>query len=278
MNVKEAIFGRRSIRDFAEEPVDASTLKEIMLAGIYAPSAGNLQPWQFYCYTSPKALKTIKSASPGILGSPQAIIVACVDEDKLKRLGLREWHTNAILDIGMACQNMMLRAFELGLGTCPVTSFDPDLLRTLLELPGTLRPVLLITVGRYKTVPPTPHRDESVIHLEEQDLNQGLSQSLERSLRNYLMELLGFLITSVRISLNEPSNYANMRLLEAAIKVCESLERTSHEGMELIASCRRELQEAIILYFRADPSYLERVEEVIGQYALIQKQLDWEGI
>jgi nitroreductase len=37
MNVKEAIFGRRSIRDFAEEPVDASTLKEIMLAGIYAP-------------------------------------------------------------------------------------------------------------------------------------------------------------------------------------------------------------------------------------------------
>jgi len=278
MKVKEAIFGRRSIRDFTEEPVDASTLKEIMLAGIYAPSAGNLQPWQFYCYTSPKAIRTIKSVSPGILGSPQAIIVACVDEDKLKNIGLEEWHTNAVLDIAMACQNMMLRAFELGIGTCPVTSFDPGSLRILLELPGTLKPVLLITVGHYRTIPATPHRDESVIHLEEQSSNQDLSQSVEESLRNSLTELLGFLITSVRISLSEPSNYANLRLLEAAVKVCESLERTSREGMELIASCRRELQEAVTLYFKEDPRYLEHLEKVIGQYTLIQKQLDWEGI
>ncbi|KUK02427.1 MAG: Uncharacterized protein XD58_1400 [Thermotoga sp. 50_1627] len=278
MNVKEAIFGRRSVREFTEEPVDASTLKEIMLAGIYAPSAGNLQPWQFYCYTSPKAIKTIKSASPGILGSPQAIIVACVDEDKLKKLGLKEWRINAVLDIGMACQNMMLRAFELGVGTCPVTSFDPDLLRALLELPETHNPVLLVAVGHYKAIPPTPHKDESVIHLEEQGFDRDLSRSLEGSLRHHLTELLGFLITSVRISMNEPSNYAYLRLLEAAVKVCESLERTSCEGTELIASCRRELQEAVTLYFRADPSYLEHVEKVIGQYAFIQKRLDWEGI
>ena len=84
MEVGKAIFERRSVRFFNERQIDTSILREILIAGIYAPSAGNLQPWEFYCYCQPDSVDRIRSVSPGIMGKPKAIIVACMNEKKIK--------------------------------------------------------------------------------------------------------------------------------------------------------------------------------------------------
>jgi nitroreductase len=57
MDLKEAIYTRRSVRDFTEDAVDEKTLKELIGAAIQAPSAVNQQPCSF-CVVRDKALLT----------------------------------------------------------------------------------------------------------------------------------------------------------------------------------------------------------------------------
>ena len=47
MDLKEAIYTRRSARDFTDKPVDEKTLRQLVDAAIQAPSAVNQQPWSF---------------------------------------------------------------------------------------------------------------------------------------------------------------------------------------------------------------------------------------
>src|SRR5664280_2010764 len=47
MDLKEAIYTRRSVRDFTDKPVDEKTLRQLVDAAIQPPSAVNQQPWSF---------------------------------------------------------------------------------------------------------------------------------------------------------------------------------------------------------------------------------------
>ncbi len=47
MNLTEAIYGRRSVREFAHAPVDEAVIGRLVSAATQAPSAVNLQPWTF---------------------------------------------------------------------------------------------------------------------------------------------------------------------------------------------------------------------------------------
>ncbi len=266
MEVKDAIFRRRSIRSFIDKPVESTVLHEIMLAGIYAPSAGNLQLWEFYCYHNPHSIELIRSVSPGILSNPKAVILLCLNEAKMEALKLKEWHLNCIMDIAMACQNMMLRAFELGLGTCPVSSFDSDSLRAILQLPDGIKPVLLVTVGHYKELPPPPPRNEAVIHIEADEIEQNEEVDLHRQTVQSLMELLVFLVTSAKISSVEPSNYGMIRLMEAALKVCDYLIRIKHNNFHMLEVYRNDLEKAVTLCFHNEPEFMIYLERFLNQY------------
>mgnify|MGYP000170837843 FL=1 len=48
MKVSEAVFARRSIRDFLETPVSNSLIEELLEKASRSPSGGNLQPWRIY--------------------------------------------------------------------------------------------------------------------------------------------------------------------------------------------------------------------------------------
>jgi nitroreductase len=41
-----------------------------------------------------------------------------------------------LFDVGMAAENMMLAAWELGIGSAPATVYEPDLARQLLGFPA----------------------------------------------------------------------------------------------------------------------------------------------
>ena len=51
MQVLEAIFNRRSVRKFTEEPVSTTDIRMLMEAAMAAPSAMNRQPWEFVVIT-----------------------------------------------------------------------------------------------------------------------------------------------------------------------------------------------------------------------------------
>lgn len=47
MDAREAIHTRRSIRRYTSQPVPEDTIRELLEAAMFAPSAGNQQPWHF---------------------------------------------------------------------------------------------------------------------------------------------------------------------------------------------------------------------------------------
>ncbi len=165
MDILTVIQNRRSIRHFTSDPLDEKTLKDLVLkAGIWAPSGGNSQSWRFIIITDQKILNKIKLVSPGILGSPQGIIVICQDlNDVLEKGGELGTKTLSLMDTAMAAQNIMLAAYTIGLGSCPVASFHSKAVQKIIELPNHIYPQLLISLGIPGENPPAPRRNPDVI-------------------------------------------------------------------------------------------------------------------
>ncbi len=74
--------------------------------------------------------------------------MVCADPEKSgDRYGERGRDLYCIQDTAAASENMLLTANSLGLGTCWVGAFDEGLVRTILNIPGRLRPVAILTIG-----------------------------------------------------------------------------------------------------------------------------------
>jgi nitroreductase len=67
MDVTEAIYGRRAVRDYTSEPIDASALELLIKAAIQAPSAVNRQPWLFTVVSDQALLAQISEKSKAYL-------------------------------------------------------------------------------------------------------------------------------------------------------------------------------------------------------------------
>jgi nitroreductase len=167
MELKEAINKRKSIRSFEYKKVPKRILRNLIAAGIKAPSSGNTQPWKFYIVTSKKIrdeiskimaqaldlyksdlnklskkLKIISTEFYSNMGNcPNLIFVYC-KKDKEKK-------DRNIMGISCAVQNIMLSAIEEGLGTCWVGSFRgfEKALNKLLKIPKNEELISSILIG-----------------------------------------------------------------------------------------------------------------------------------
>jgi nitroreductase len=173
MDLKEAIYTRRAVREFTAEPVDEGTLRQLIDAAIQAPSAVNQQPWSF-CVVQDKAVLArisgeakshmLRTSSAGLVShhfqellndpifdifyhAPVLIVISTMAESP--------W---AVEDCSLAAENLMLAARAAGLGTCWI-GFAQTWLGTpegkaALNLPATYVPVAPIILGHPKSVPP----------------------------------------------------------------------------------------------------------------------------
>lgn len=141
---------RRSIRKFTAQRVSVQEIEELLEAARWAPSGGNAQPWMFVIVTDRETIEAIKMISPGWFGEPPAMIVMCLNKDRLQSTS--EYH---YIDLGAALQNLLLMAHVKGLGCCSIASFDAEALAELLSIPSRIQPVLLVTLG-YPDEHPSP--------------------------------------------------------------------------------------------------------------------------
>lgn len=162
-SILEIIKGRRSIRRFQKREIEDEKIRKILDAAIWAPSAGNLQPWVFVAVKDPKTIEKIMAVSPGMFGTPTAIIAVCRDMKIAEKSGNPML---SIFDVAMATQNILLTAYDLGIGSCPVKSFNQKAIQILLDLPDHIQPELLVTLG-YPAEKPSPReRRQDVIFFE----------------------------------------------------------------------------------------------------------------
>ena len=155
MKTLEAIYTRRSVRAFTAEAVPADLLWDVLQAAASSASGGNVQPWCFVLVQDPRHLRALRSLAPGIIGEPTAVVTICLDRDQASRQGGLLGECIAWLDIGLATQNLLLAAHDLGLGACPIGSFHRAAVALFLNLPEKVQPVLLVALG-YPAIRPTP--------------------------------------------------------------------------------------------------------------------------
>ena len=182
MDIKEAIYTRRAVRDFTTEPVDETTLRLLIDAAIQAPSAVNQQPWLF-CVVRDKAMLDLisrKSKAHMLSTTPAALLSHHFEEILsdtkfdifyrapalilISSVAESPW---AVENCALAAQNLMLTARAAGLGTCWI-GFAETWLRTgegkaALGLPPSCVPVAPIIVGHPKTEPPAVPRKAAEI-------------------------------------------------------------------------------------------------------------------
>lgn len=65
MDVLKAIYDRRSVREYTQQPLDKLTLHSLIEAAIQAPSAMNLQPWSFVVFVGGEYLSLLSAVAKG---------------------------------------------------------------------------------------------------------------------------------------------------------------------------------------------------------------------
>ncbi|HHX95356.1 MAG TPA: nitroreductase family protein [Clostridia bacterium] len=169
-DVFEAIKERRSTRAFKEDEVPLATITRLVEAACHAPSAGNIQPWQFYIVTDTEKKKSLVKAAlgQGFLAQAPVVIVVCAEPERsASRYGQRGSELYCLQDTAAAVQNILLGANALGLGTCWVGAFNEGEVARVLRLPQELRPVALVPVGHPAGDSRMPSRRpvKDVVHL-----------------------------------------------------------------------------------------------------------------
>ncbi len=132
MDAWDAIRSKRMVRRFEDRPLDAAHLERILDAGRHAGSSKNLQRWDFIVVDDRERLAELAGVGPTadhLAGAAVAIALVAPDP---RAPGAPP---SILFDLGLAAQNMMLAAWELGIGSCPATVYEPALARALLGYP-----------------------------------------------------------------------------------------------------------------------------------------------
>jgi len=171
MDVLEAIRGRRSIRAFKSKDVPPEIVEKLIEAARWAPSAGNIQPWELVIVRKPEIKRGLVEAALDQMFIEEApvVIVVCANENQSSYgYGMRGKTLYCLQDTAAAIQDILLAAHSLGLGTCWVGAFKEEEAREVLKIPQGIRPVAIIPVGYPAESPSPPSRRSlsQIVHYE----------------------------------------------------------------------------------------------------------------
>ena len=133
MNVWEAIRTKRMVRTFRNEPLPPEQLERIVDAGRHAASSKNQQRWDFIAVQDRERLRALSAVGPyagHVAGAAAAIALITPDPTTPGA------STSIMWDLGLAAENMLLVAWELGIGSCPATVYDQSIAREVLGHPA----------------------------------------------------------------------------------------------------------------------------------------------
>lgn len=189
MDLKDAIWTRRSVRKFKEKAVPVDVLKRVLDAAVMAPSIANQQPWLFTVATG-----SFRDEILSVLGRSLGMIediLGAVGASKAERQHIKEEALGFYSNLGnapvvivvsipaqdsnfsrkqflqsaaMAVQNLMLSAHGEGLATCPIALYgwiERDLKRVIKQEDREL--LLALALGYPAVTPNAPPRKADVV-------------------------------------------------------------------------------------------------------------------
>lgn len=154
-SLTEIIHKRRSVRKFKDKAINKDIVVSLVKAAQRAPSACNAQPWRFVAITDKLLIEDIVDKGLGGVvpnkwaASAPVMIVGCAKLNLLTHyLGekVKGIHYHQI-DLGIALEHMVLRATEMGLGTCWIGWFKEKKIKKILSIPKDWKIISLLAVG-----------------------------------------------------------------------------------------------------------------------------------
>lgn len=180
--MSQAIEGRRATPSFDGSPLPPEDLKQILDAGLHAPSGYNMQPWRFIVVQSPEQKRRLRAASfnQAKVEEASAVIVACGDADGWRKdvdlmlqqgreggmpesyaaqaktsvsnflsgFSTEQMHAWLNKHVMIAFTHMLLMAEVMGYDTAPMEGFEQDKVHEVLRLPMSYWVVALLGIGR----------------------------------------------------------------------------------------------------------------------------------
>lgn len=157
--VFSALYARRSIRNFKPKKVEGSKITKLLKAAMAAPSACNIQPWDFIVIDDRDIIESIKSSieNYGNYNTPLILVITGSNRNI-------PWKDHGIIDCALAMQNVMIAAPALGLGTVCIGGFDKKILKEILELPDEVEAIGMLYIGypNERKKPRTKYLEEAV--------------------------------------------------------------------------------------------------------------------
>ncbi len=140
----EAIDSLRVVRAFADRPLEPAALDRILNAGRRAGSSKNEQRWAFIVCDDRAHLRELSTVGPyaGHLAGAAAAIALVSPDPRAEGAPL-----SIAFDLGRAAQNMVLAAWELGVGSVPATVYEHARVSELLGLPDGMACEYLLSFG-----------------------------------------------------------------------------------------------------------------------------------
>lgn len=144
--MKDSIFLRTSVRQYTDGPVSRDDLVQIVRAGMAAPSARNAQPWQFLIVEDEAMKERLAGVSDytKMCASAAAVIIVLGDRSK-SELGY------IVQDCSAATENMLLEAWEMGIGTVWLGVYPREerqaRLQALFDFPEHIEPLWMVALG-----------------------------------------------------------------------------------------------------------------------------------
>jgi len=150
MDFIDVINTRKSVRSFSDEKIPEEFLQEMFSAAQLAPSFQNRQCWR-YIVVRDKKTRSELALKSGFLGKVNffikdapVIIVACADTSKSGTVNDQKYY---LVDLAISFQQMMLAAWNRGIGSCWLAAFNDKSVRKILGIPDKIRVVAMSPFG-----------------------------------------------------------------------------------------------------------------------------------
>ena len=143
----DAIFKRRSIRKYKDQPVEKEKIERLLRAAMQAPTSGNQRPWEFLVVENKDSLRQLSLASPYsmmVAKAPLAIVM-------LGNRNLFQYPEDWEKDLAAATQNLLLEGVDLDLGAvwigiAPLADCM-EKVSLVCALPENIEPFAIVAIG-----------------------------------------------------------------------------------------------------------------------------------
>jgi len=159
MELDEAIKGRRSVRKYSEKSVAMDVLEQIIQAGMWAPSACNDQAYRFLIVNDKNQFDQMLTHGAASFLKNVSLAILVLYPNTSPNQEYKDY-----LQSGAAViQNMLLKAYALGLGSCWVCNLPSQKdMRRIFRIPANYDAIALVTLGYPASQPKAIPRKKTV--------------------------------------------------------------------------------------------------------------------